>query len=192
MEQVEQFQFLVVGQYHIQSKKWWEGLGVPVAVKVKVRAAVTGAYKAAVEGLDIGMKVRLKVHLKIATHKSRTRINVRWLTTQWKARIMGSGWWHSSRGSVRNVINIVVKPQQSDGSYKHPNGGGMSICAMRSRPNASSRTEVVAEEIEGAAVTDEVGSTTGMIAGGQVTVFKGLEVFLGWRKGNVRNSKLTN
>jgi hypothetical protein len=73
----------------------------------------------------------------------------------------------------------VVKPQQSDGSYKHPNGSGMSICAMRSRPNASSGTEVVAEEIEGAAVTDEVGSATGMIAGGQVTVFNGLEIFLG-------------
>jgi hypothetical protein len=77
VEQVDQFQFLVVGWYHIQSKKWWKGLGVLVAAKVKVRAAVTGTYKAAVEGPDIGMKVRLKVHLKIATHKSRTRINVR-------------------------------------------------------------------------------------------------------------------
>jgi hypothetical protein len=55
----------------------------------------------------------------------------------------------------------------------------MSICAMRSRLNASSGTEVVAEEIEGVAVTDKVGSATGMIAGGRVTVFNGLEVFLG-------------
>jgi hypothetical protein len=76
---VDQFQFLVEGRYHVQSRKWWGGLGVgvPVAAKVKERAAVTGAYKAAVEGPDIGMKARLKVHLKIATHKSRNEINVR-------------------------------------------------------------------------------------------------------------------
>jgi hypothetical protein len=75
VEQVDQFQFLVEGWYHIQSRKWWGGLGV--GVPVKERAAVTGTYKAAVEGPDIGMKARLKVHLKIATHKSRNEINVR-------------------------------------------------------------------------------------------------------------------
>jgi hypothetical protein len=57
---------------------------------------------------------------------------------------------------------------------------------MRSRPNVSSGTDVVAEEIAGAAVTDEVGSAAGMIAGGRATVFNGLDVFLGRRKGNVR------
>jgi len=45
--------------------------------KVKVKVVVILACKAAVEGLDIGMKERLNVRLKMATHKSRTSINVR-------------------------------------------------------------------------------------------------------------------
>jgi hypothetical protein len=43
---------------------------------------------------------------------------------------------------------------------------------------------VVAEETEGAVVTDEIGSTAGIVGGGRPTVLNGLEVFRGRRKGN--------
>jgi hypothetical protein len=77
VEQVDQSQFLLEGRYHVQSKKWWGGLGVTAGAKVKVKAAVICACKVAVEEPDIEMKERLKVRLKIATHKSRIRMNVR-------------------------------------------------------------------------------------------------------------------
>jgi len=77
VEQVDQSQFLLGGRYHVQSKKWWESLGLTAGTKVKVKVVVILACKAAVEGPDIGMKERLNVRLKMATHKSRTSINVR-------------------------------------------------------------------------------------------------------------------